>query len=272
MVAYYSQHGEDCLLAQFFGFKTSGYFVDVGAYDGIYLSNSYAFERLGWQGVCIEASPRYAALCRQNRPRSICHQVACLASEGQAVSFREETGGLFSGIATDEAYAAYCYSANQTPFAGFQTVSVPSATLNGLLNDYRGPIDFVSIDVEGAELEVLKGFDLKRFKPRVLVIEANNPQAAQALDLDICAERGFGLARVIDMNRFYVGSQQDWATPRGITVATRLEIPPHPNGLQLSSLRLSRRAHLSYSPGDSAASVPTGFYNHVTRHAALLHL
>src|ERR1043166_2731273 len=55
----FSQLGEDCLLAIFFDFKNHGFFIDVGAFDGVYLSNTFAFERLGWSGLCIEAMPEY---------------------------------------------------------------------------------------------------------------------------------------------------------------------------------------------------------------------
>ena len=102
MPQYFSQLGEDCLLALFFEFKSHGFFVDVGAFDGIYLSNTYFFEQLGWTGICVEASPTYFNLCVRNRPRSKCYNVACLDADRGMVDFRVERGGLFSGIAVDE--------------------------------------------------------------------------------------------------------------------------------------------------------------------------
>jgi FkbM family methyltransferase len=229
MFAFYSQQGEDCLLSQFFGHKTTGYFVDVGAFDGVYLSNSYAFERLGWSGICVEASAKYFELCKTNRPRSTCHHAACLKEERGMVEFREESGGLFSGVSTDENYAARCYTASRMRFDGFQTTRVPSSTLNGLLDLKVGEIDFVSIDVEGSELDVLAGFDLDRYRPRVLVIEANDATAAVALDTYL-ASRGYQMSRFRGWNRFYVCSEKDARALRAITVAAKLESPPHPLG------------------------------------------
>ncbi len=229
MFAFYSQQGEDCLLLQFFRHKTIGYFVDVGAFDGVYLSNSYAFERLGWSGICVEASARYFELCKSNRPRSACYHAACLHEERGIVDFREESGGLFSGVRTDENYAAYCYTASRVRFDGFETTQVPSATLNKLLERTVEEIDFVSIDVEGSELEVLAGFDLERYHPRVLVIEANDVTAAAKLDAYL-ASRGYRLARFMGWNRFYVRSEEDVRAMRAITVAAKLESPPHPLG------------------------------------------
>jgi len=71
---YFSHRGEDALLDKFFGFKDSGFFVDIGAGDGIHLSNSYAFERRGWTGLCIEAAPELFGRCVKNRPRSHCRK------------------------------------------------------------------------------------------------------------------------------------------------------------------------------------------------------
>ena len=63
-----AQDGEDVLLAELFGYKTDGFFIEIGAYDGLYLSNSYFFEQLGWRGLLVEPLPEKAAACRRNRP------------------------------------------------------------------------------------------------------------------------------------------------------------------------------------------------------------
>ena len=116
---YYSQLGEDCLLAQFFHFKERGFFVDVGAFDGVYLSNSYCFEQLGWSGVCVEALPEYFELCVNNRSRSKCYQAACLDRGRGMVEFRTDRSGLFSGVSTDENFAANVYGGAKVRFEGY---------------------------------------------------------------------------------------------------------------------------------------------------------
>lgn len=75
---YYSQYGEDLILDQFFKAKniTNGFFVDVGALDGIHLSNTYKFEQDGWNGICIEPHKQYFGLICKNR-KSINYNVAC---------------------------------------------------------------------------------------------------------------------------------------------------------------------------------------------------
>jgi len=58
-VEFYSQNGEDFLLWSLFKGRKSGFYIDIGAFDGIHLSNSYYFEKNGWDGVCVEAHPEY---------------------------------------------------------------------------------------------------------------------------------------------------------------------------------------------------------------------
>ena len=238
MVNYYSQQGEDRLLVEFFNHKRTGFFVDVGAYDGVYLSNSYTFEKMGWTGVCVEACREYYELCVANRPRSKCYHAVCLDRECAQVKFRAERGGLFSGVNTDEAHANFCYRENHIHFDGFRTVELPATTLDMLLSGYGGEIDLVSIDVEGAELAVLKGFNLDRFKPRVLLIEANT--FAHRIQLDTyLSDHGYRLARSKVVNHFYVRSEEDARTLRAITFTIKLEQPPHPLGDTYGRSRIS---------------------------------
>jgi FkbM family methyltransferase len=229
MPQYFSQLGEDCLLAQFFEFKTDGFFIDVGAFDGIYLSNTYFFERLGWSGVCVEAFQPYFDLCVRNRPGSKCYHAACLDGDRGMVEFRAERGGLFCGIEVDENAVADYYRGAAVPFDGFRSIKVPSTSLDALLLDGIRDIDFASIDVEGAELRVLGGFDLERHRPRVLVIEANTPAQRQEVDNHL-RPRGYRAARSMAWNHFYVRKPEDARALRKIEVKTDLERPPHPLG------------------------------------------
>ena len=168
MNRYYGQHGEDYILWQVFKDKKSGFFIDVGAFDGIHLSNSYLFELAGWQGPCIEAYPEYFALCQQNRPGSICIHAACLDDKGrETVTFYAERLGFLSSVEGDYEDVARRYQGRGLEFDGFQKIKVPAMTLDRILVSLQAQpkIDFVSIDVEGSELKVLQGFDLERYRP-----------------------------------------------------------------------------------------------------------
>ena len=70
MSVYYSQHGEDFLLNKIFENKKTGYYVEIGCLDGIEFSNTYFFEKMGWEGACVEAHNDFIDKLRENRPRA----------------------------------------------------------------------------------------------------------------------------------------------------------------------------------------------------------
>jgi FkbM family methyltransferase len=235
MANYFSQQGEDFLLDAFFGFKPSGYFVDVGAFDGVHLSNSYIFEQRGWSGICVEAAPRYFEMCAKNRPGTRCVHAACMAVEGGPVEFRFERGGLFSGVNANPADVAREFASKGIPFDGFEHISVPSCTLNALLGDSVDEIDFVSIDVEGSEIDVLNGFNLERYRPRVLLMEGNTNAALQALDAYL-GPRGYTRVRSMRWNHFYCRTEADIQKLRSVTGSANLMQVPHPADPTLNPL------------------------------------
>ena len=145
------------------------------------------------------------------------------------VEFRAERGGLFCGVEVDENAVANYYRGAAVPFDGFRSISVPSTSLDALLADRSGEIDFASIDVEGAELQVLAGFDLERHRPRILVIEANTPEHQQAVNTHL-GGRGYVAARSMAWNHFYVRTPEDALRASAIVVSTELQRPPHPLG------------------------------------------
>ncbi len=76
---YYGQHGEDYLLWHLFDFRRTGFFLDVGAHDGVALSNTKSFEEAGWTGICVEPIPEVSDTCRRVRRRVVC--AACVAGD-----------------------------------------------------------------------------------------------------------------------------------------------------------------------------------------------
>jgi FkbM family methyltransferase len=224
---YYSQQGEDFVLDAFFDFRPGGYFVDVGAFDGVHLSNSYIFEQRGWSGICVEAAPRYFELCVKNRPGTRCVHAACMSAEQGPVAFNFERGGLFSGVNADAGLVAREFASRGIPFEGFERLLVPSCTLNGLLGDAVKHVDFASIDVEGSEIDVLEGFDLERYAPRVLLMEGNSQAALATLD-QYLASRGYRRARSMRWNHFYVRGEDDFQKMRAVSGSVKLANVPHP--------------------------------------------
>ena len=199
---YWSQNGEDEWLDRHFRRKTQGFFVEVGAYDGVNLSNTRYFEGQGWTGVLVEPDPVMADRCRASRPGSRTFQCAAGApgAEKEIVFHRAAGGEAYSTTTLDPAHRERV----QKMGLGWQEVRVPLRTLDSILEEVAPPaIDFVSIDVEGGELAVLKGFNLARWKPAVVLVETNSKRRAAEIR-DYFVERGYAYSHSIDVNDFYL--------------------------------------------------------------------
>ncbi len=158
----YSQEGEDMLIRRFIGKKKTGFFVDVGAHHPIKLSNTYHFYRRGWRGINIDAMPGSMQLFQRLRPEDINLEVAIGEQEGE-VNFY-----LF-----DEPAFNTC---NPNQAEGHSHVQqVPMRPLGAILRENvpdGQQIDFLSVDVEGLDLEVLKSNDWDGFSPSFILIES----------------------------------------------------------------------------------------------------
>lgn len=200
-LAFQSQFGEDMVLCDLFEGKLDGFYVECGAVDGVNCSVSYAFEAMGWTGLLVEAAPEPAALCAQRRPhsRTVHAAVSRKGSSGTATFnvVREESTWSFLNPTPEQ--LRMIQQAGRTA----QPVTVPLTTLDSLLADHRGTIDFAMIDVEGNELDVLDGFDLDRFRPRVLITEENNPTANSPLVASL-QSRGYHHIGYLWVNHFFV--------------------------------------------------------------------
>jgi FkbM family methyltransferase len=171
-----AQHGEDSLLWDLLGEKLVGYYVEIGAHNGVNLSNTYFFESIGWRGLLVEAHPELAEMCRRARPGSIVvHAALGPPNAGDRTRFSMVQGAhgvdaLSFTIANDSHLSRIRREGGE-----IVEVDVPRTTLSQLLEQEQPQsIDFMTIDVEGAELDVLLGADLERWRPRVLVVEDNS--------------------------------------------------------------------------------------------------
>lgn len=199
---YRSQNGEDRWLEAHFVGKRSGFFVEVGAYDGVNLSNTYHFEQAGWAGVLVEPDPEMAQRCRDARPRSLTFQCAAAGpdSKGEIVFYKVGGGEAYSTTSLDAGHR------ERLDRLGLQwrEVRVAARTLDSILEEASAPqVDFVSIDVEGGELAVLRGFDIERWKPGVVIVETNARTRDPAVRRYFVAHR-YAYHHSIDVNDFYL--------------------------------------------------------------------
>lgn len=231
---YYGQHGEDFLVHALLGDGSDRFFVDIGAFDGVHLSNSRALARAGWSGICVEAHPGFFGHLQRNRPDAINVHAACVgAGAGSTVTFKCEELGLLSGITPEgTADLAGRYARRGMIFRGFETVTVPAVTLNDLLATHAGDrrhIDLLSIDTEGNEAEILADFDFGRWAVAVVIVEANTDDDRARL-VDLMRRRGYGLARRVDCNLLFARRPADILFLRHKRLTCRIADTLHPLG------------------------------------------
>lgn len=171
----YSQLLQDLFALYFADNKQGGYFVEVGTGDGILISNSYLLEKnYGWRGMVVEPNPVFLPSLRANRSCTISTDCV-LDVTGRTVSFDCTVTPEFSGV-TDQLgdlTAAPSNIAQHT--ATMSTIELTTVSLNDLLERSGAPgeIDYISLDVEGAELTILNTFDFDRWKVACFTIEHN---------------------------------------------------------------------------------------------------
>ncbi|MBX3389345.1 MAG: FkbM family methyltransferase [Phycisphaeraceae bacterium] len=171
LVEFRAQFGEDCMLYELFEGKQEGFFIEAGAFNGVDFSVSFAFEQLGWNGLLVEAIPKRAEECRQQRPHSRVVHAAIGAPGGPAdISFATTEDG-YGGMLSRRMDTTDTLMPKLPADMPVVNVSVPFTALDALLQDHPGPIDFVALDLEGGEVDALKGFSLSKFRPRVLLLE-----------------------------------------------------------------------------------------------------
>lgn len=177
MSMFYSSNGVDALISPYL--PEIGYAAEVGANDGVSGSNAKHFEDKGWTVVCVEPNPRLAEIGRKNR--KLWREVACGSVQAKGVPFTivwNYPWGSFSGFHTHEVPS----NLNAPDFKGQDVVTVNMDTLNHILEDCKFPrLDLLTIDVEGHELEVLKGIDLDRWRPKIIVAEAWDKKAQDSI-------------------------------------------------------------------------------------------
>lgn len=162
----YSQSGEDILLNSFLGNKKNGFYVDIGAHDHINLSNTYKFYKRGWGGIQIEPNYRKIEGFKKYRPGTVSLNVG-IGKKNTAPFFIFELEAL-STFSEEEARHSQSFGHRI-----IETTTVDIVPLTDIFNQYVKDthIDFMSVDTEGYDMEVLKTNDWDIYRPSFIVVE-----------------------------------------------------------------------------------------------------
>jgi FkbM family methyltransferase len=167
---YFSQTGEDHLVLAYHP-KSDGFFVDVGAFHPIELSNTFSLYLRGWRGINIEPNPRMTELFRQLRPEDLTLQcgVSRSVKEMEYISFSQPSCNTFS-----KAFAETVLKHDDQYKIQPKREKIPTKPLTMILDEHfpKGQsFDLLTIDVEGMDFEVLESLDWTRYRPILVLVE-----------------------------------------------------------------------------------------------------
>lgn len=193
-----AQKGQDrWVLLEVLPFKRGGFFVDLAATNGVFHNNTFVLEKyFGWWGICIEPNPRFFAQLEKKRKCFVSNAV--VSERVEEVQFRTDNGPLGGIVAED--------TDNNPRVRGMQLkkaeiVTRQTVTLTSLLASFNAPqvIDYLSLDVEGSEERVLRGFDFSQYQFRCLTIERPTPRVNEML-----FQNRYVFVKNVQFDSFYV--------------------------------------------------------------------
>ncbi|HKS65114.1 MAG TPA: FkbM family methyltransferase [Xanthobacteraceae bacterium] len=202
----YAQRFEDFHLWRCFGGQSGGFYIDIGAGHPVYDNVSFAFYLAGWRGICVEPNPALAALNRAVRKRDHLYEGLAGAAPGEATLYLQRE---FHGLSTT--IAEHAQTAAKEVGRSAEAVTLPVTTLAALCEQHApAAYEFLKVDVEGAEADVLRGADFSRHRPKIIMVEAIKPfSLAPAWDEwePMLAKGGYAYVWDDELNRYYVAEE-----------------------------------------------------------------
>lgn len=198
----FAQTGEDIIISNYFHEKRDGFYIEVGASHPLRFSNSFFLYLRGWKGILIDANKDLVDKASQIRVNDLCVHTAVSDYNGE-VTFHIFDEYLVSTMDEDQK------AEWQKKWNIVESKTVPCATLDSILEDkinITTQIDFLSIDTEGNDLNVLKGLNLNKYRPKLIVIEIHNFNIENIEENDIYVylkNNSYKLIGYIIMNAYF---------------------------------------------------------------------
>jgi len=194
-----AQLHQDLFVLSSLDFPETGFFVELGATDGVWLSNSFLLEKSGWTGILSEPARIWHTPLQENR-RCIIDNRAVWSSSGKTLIFKETKLPQLSTLSNSNPRDMHAEARENSLDYEVSTVS-----LTDLLDQHHAPkvIDFLSIDTEGSELEILKSFDFSRYSFKIVCLEHNYTSSREKLQLLMSSQ---GYERVLSPDTLF----DDW--------------------------------------------------------------
>jgi len=207
---YYGQFNPpmDKIIEEYFPNQEVGNCIEVGAVDGVFISNTLYFERLGWNVLCLEPIPDYYEQLRKNRKLALNYAVSDINSDDSVftiVTMNNQNQSSISGLAIDGRLIDDHIALGLNPKK--KEIKVRSRRLDWCIDNYFNvdSIDFISIDTEGNELEVLKSFDVNKYNIKLLMVENNYNEPSIEKYLN---GLGWKKDQRVEVNDFYVKNDE----------------------------------------------------------------
>ena len=202
---FYGQHHEDVFIKTIFPNTNNGVCIEVGASDGISGSNTKHFEDIGWKSLCIEPISSNFEKCKTIRKD--CYQCCISDKDKEDTEFTifhlNENLSAISSLEPDHRLI----ESHSHLITDTTKIKVKVRSLNSLLEELQFPknIDFISIDTENTELDVLKGIDLNVYNVTLLVVENNYDEPFCE---DYLSQYGYKKIKRIAVNDFYLKQEK----------------------------------------------------------------
>jgi hypothetical protein len=199
---FFSHVGQDVKVLRHYNKKRNGYFVEIGAYNGIQFSNTYLLEKeYGWKGICVEPLPDEYFQLVINRPNSYCCSFPIYSESDQTVVFDKIVDfTMLSGISHCMDRCKNAVNKNKVSW------TTNTLSLNDLLKEANAPryIEYLSLETNGSEYEILKTVDFDTYVFGIIDVEHNYIEPRRSNIRQLLKKHGYRFEYANDFDDHYV--------------------------------------------------------------------